>query len=87
MEEIFSMSDFADRGAASEEKFLKACLADARATNCTDAENIYCAGCGEEIPEPRRKAMPGCIYCISCQQIEERNGVDIAKGTGIAQRH
>ena len=32
-----------------------------------------CAECGEEIPEARRKAIPGCMLCIHCQQIEERH--------------
>ena len=28
----------------------------------------YCEECGEEIPEARRKAMPGVRLCISCQE-------------------
>lgn len=27
-----------------------------------------CLGCGEEIPEKRRQAVPGCTRCISCQE-------------------
>lgn len=68
------MSDYADQSAVAGEMLFQVSLANARATNCADVENIYCAGCGEEIPEPRRKAMPGCIYCIECQQIKERKG-------------
>ena len=26
-----------------------------------------CEACGEEIPAPRRAAMPGCQMCASCQ--------------------
>jgi len=26
-----------------------------------------CEECGEEIPAPRRAAMPGCQMCASCQ--------------------
>lgn len=26
-----------------------------------------CLECGEIIPEARRKAMPGCVHCVSCQ--------------------
>lgn len=26
-----------------------------------------CAECGEEIPEARRKAMPGATTCVHCQ--------------------
>lgn len=27
-----------------------------------------CCVCGGDIPEARRKAMPGCIKCITCQE-------------------
>lgn len=33
---------------------------------------INCVGCGEEIPEGRRIAMPGCRLCVDCQAGEER---------------
>lgn len=32
---------------------------------------IHCEECGEAIPEPRRKAIPGVRLCIKCQQEEE----------------
>ncbi len=32
----------------------------------------HCAECDEEIPEARRKALPGVKLCIDCQQ--ERDG-------------
>lgn len=31
-----------------------------------------CAECGEDIPEARQKAIPGCMLCIHCQELEER---------------
>lgn len=31
-----------------------------------------CAECSEEIPEARRKAIPGVMLCVHCQQLEER---------------
>jgi len=34
---------------------------------------ICCAECGEEIPAPRRKAIPGVKLCIDCQN--DRDGV------------
>ena len=35
----------------------------------------YCEECGEEIPEARRKAVPGVRLCIRCQQqADKRNG-------------
>lgn len=32
-----------------------------------------CENCGDDIPEDRRKAYPGCKRCISCQQQHERD--------------
>lgn len=28
--------------------------------------------CGEPIPEARRAALPGVLYCVECQQLMER---------------
>ena len=28
----------------------------------------FCAECGEEIPEARRKALPGVRLCLACQE-------------------
>lgn len=33
--------------------------------NAVSAE--HCAECGEDIPAPRRAAVPGCQTCASCQ--------------------
>ncbi|HFK4600246.1 TPA: TraR/DksA family transcriptional regulator [Citrobacter farmeri] len=33
--------------------------------NAVSAER--CEECGEDIPEPRRAAVPGCQTCASCQ--------------------
>jgi phage/conjugal plasmid C-4 type zinc finger TraR family protein len=30
-----------------------------------------CAVCGEEIPERRRQAAPGCTRCVNCQELLE----------------
>jgi phage/conjugal plasmid C-4 type zinc finger TraR family protein len=30
-------------------------------------------GCGERIPEARRKAMPGVQLCIGCQELNEKH--------------
>lgn len=32
---------------------------------------LFCDECDSPIPEARRLALPGCICCISCQQINE----------------
>ena len=36
-------------------------------------------GCGERIPEARRKAVPGVQYCVECQELNEQK-----KGKGVA---
>lgn len=28
---------------------------------------LFCVECGEDIPEARRRALPGCRTCIDCQ--------------------
>ncbi len=43
----------------------------------------HCAECEEEIPEPRRVALPGVKLCLECQQ--ERDGAWKARG-GINRR-
>lgn len=42
---------------------------------------VECAECGEDIPEPRRKALPGVKLCIDCQaerdaRFEARGGIN-----------
>lgn len=34
--------------------------------------NTECGWCGEEIPEARRLAVPGCDLCAKCQSQKER---------------
>lgn len=43
----------------------------------------HCAECDEEIPEARRKALPGVKLCIECQQ--ERDARPVLRG-GINRR-
>jgi phage/conjugal plasmid C-4 type zinc finger TraR family protein len=33
---------------------------------------IHCQECGDEIPEARRKAMPGARLCVTCQSGHDR---------------
>ncbi|HEM7954820.1 TPA: TraR/DksA family transcriptional regulator [Citrobacter koseri] len=37
--------------------------------NAVSAE--HCMECGEDIPEPRRAAVPGCQTCADCQSVIE----------------
>ncbi|ECA1950123.1 hypothetical protein EJH27_01455 [Salmonella enterica subsp. enterica serovar Virchow] len=34
----------------------------------------YCLDCGDEIPEKRRKLLPGVSLCTSCQEWREAGG-------------
>ena len=42
------------------------------AGQATSAE--FCEACGDDIPQARRVAVPGCKLCIDCQQLRERRG-------------
>lgn len=44
----------------------------ARAKLPSGAGETHCQVCGEEIPEARRKAMPGARTCIDCQSSIDR---------------
>lgn len=33
---------------------------------------LTCEECGEDIPEPRRRALPGVRTCVACQEIRDR---------------
>lgn len=36
--------------------------------NSMYAAELNCEDCGEEIPEKRRQAVPGCTRCVKCQE-------------------
>lgn len=67
------MADIIDSAAEIEELQRNFALSKHRRTgNLVSAE--FCEECGEDIPEPRRAAVPGCQTCSSCQEeIELRN--------------
>lgn len=33
--------------------------------------SLHCEACGEDIPAPRRAAVPGCKTCAECQSVIE----------------
>jgi len=37
----------------------------------TGASEFFCLSCGEEIPEKRRRALPGVCLCVTCKEISE----------------
>jgi len=44
----------------------------ARARLPTGPGEMYCQHCGDEIPEARRRAMPGARLCVDCQAAQDR---------------
>lgn len=37
----------------------------------TGASEFFCLSCSEEIPEARRRALPGVQFCVTCKSIGE----------------
>ncbi|HBC5385656.1 TPA: TraR/DksA family transcriptional regulator [Citrobacter koseri] len=59
------MADIIDTAAEIEELQRNAALSAHRIDrNAVSAE--HCVECGEDIPEPRRAAVPGCQTCVNC---------------------
>lgn len=63
--------DIFDRAQELEELHRNASLA-ALATTETGQTYSHCEDCGEPIPEARRKVVPGCHRCITCQEWHEK---------------
>lgn len=60
------MADIIDSASEIEELQRNTALSAHRVNrNAVSAER--CEECGEDIPEPRRAAVPGCQTCASCQ--------------------
>ncbi|MEJ0100125.1 MAG: DksA/TraR family C4-type zinc finger protein [Pseudomonadota bacterium] len=38
----------------------------------------HCAECAEEIPAPRRAAMPGVRLCLACQEILDKESAPVS---------
>ncbi len=67
--------DISDRATDLETLERERLIANARSTStptCTTGEIMECEDCGEEIPEARRKAIPGVKLCTFCQSENER---------------
>jgi len=43
------------------------------AANVPPAAARYCEDCGGDIPEARRRVVPGCTRCIECQKLFEES--------------
>lgn len=63
-------AEIIDQASEREERFREQAIAAHRINrNAVSAE--HCAECGEDIPEPRRAAVPGCQTCAECQGVIE----------------
>lgn len=64
------MADIIDSASELEDLQRDAALSMRRINrNAVSAE--HCSECGEDIPEPRRAAVPGCQTCAECQCVIE----------------
>lgn len=73
------MTDDIDRAQAREAELLADALRDharraglAGKTVADSAE--FCRACAEDIPDARRRAVPGVQLCVACQARRERKG-------------
>ncbi len=49
----------------------------ARANLAHGQSEPYCEDCGDEIPEARRKAMPGVKRCVACQSVRDSRPIHV----------
>lgn len=80
------MSDIADDAALAEEMHRAKAIDEARrqisGSPWQSASAMFCGqsdlgregcGCGERIPDARRRAIPGVRLCVECQTMKEEN--------------
>lgn len=74
------MTDIYDHATAAEEQYRAQALAEQAAKmqapegDWRDLSAKWCkqAGCGERIPDERRRAVPGVEFCVECQSVIEK---------------
>jgi phage/conjugal plasmid C-4 type zinc finger TraR family protein len=66
------MADEADLGNESADMHLRLALSRFRDDVEDYGGSDVCIECGEDIPEARRMAVPGCKRCLQCQIAFER---------------
>lgn len=76
---------FAKDGAVQEQidATIDDAISRARSKLANGASRKVCMECGEPIPEPRRKAVPGVRMCINCQAEQDKQD---AKFSGYNRR-
>lgn len=68
------MADVIDDASSVEAKFTEMALTRQRAKTSQKPQResaTHCIECGDSIPQIRREAIPGCLYCVMCQQSKE----------------
>jgi phage/conjugal plasmid C-4 type zinc finger TraR family protein len=64
--------DLVDQAQRVEIMHREAALAGHRERSLSVACFSHCAGCGAQIPDERRRALPGAETCVECQTLIER---------------
>lgn len=65
------MADLCDAADQLIEQQLAIALDRHHGQRLTGAGALECEDCGDPIPDPRRKALPGCVTCVDCQGLRE----------------
>lgn len=50
------------------EEMMRENAIQAHRLNHSAVSATHCEECGDNLPEARRKAYPGCTMCVSCQE-------------------
>lgn len=66
------MADDAVRALEAETLFRRTALEAVRGRVVKAESARECEDCGGPIPEARRRAAPGCIRCVACQNVFEK---------------
>ena len=64
------MADIIDNASTLEDLQRDAALSMHR-LNHSAVSATHCEECGENLPEARRKAYPGCMMCVECLAVLE----------------
>lgn len=68
------MADEIDRAQQRDEYFRDLAIEEHYRRGIRNAGRLgvgECVDCGADIPEARRKAVPGCTRCVTCQEALE----------------
>ena len=71
------MTDEAENSSEAENKYRNGAIMEVLKRIQPGLSRFFCDECGDELPEARRIAMPGCTLCIDCQEEFEKKGYDI----------